>query len=112
MESDKLKVVVGVDVECNTARIEVKGHVDTRNIQALYSVARRANALTAGPALVLDLARASATPEALEQLSGWAEAGMLPGAAGADGTECDLRVVQPSGAAVAASGAADVALAA
>jgi len=110
MESDKLDVVVAVDLECNTARIKVKGHVDARNIQALHSVARRANGLTDGLTIVIDLSRASATSEALGQLTGWAQAGTLPGAGGAGGVECVLRVVEPSRAAASAAG--DVALAA
>jgi len=110
MESDKLNVVVSVDVDCSTARIKVKGHVDSRNIQALYSVVRRANALSPGHDTMLDLGRASATEEALAELERCAALQALPQDAGSGETACSLSLIPP--ARPAAIAGAEVALAA
>jgi hypothetical protein len=113
MEPDKLRVVVGVDLDGNTARIKVRGNVDTSNVCALYGVARRANALTPGLEIVVDLANASATAGALDQLRNCEDSGKLPAAAGPGRIECNLHVLQPSRtAAAAASTTGDLALAA
>ncbi|GLB68009.1 hypothetical protein [Arthrobacter mangrovi] len=110
MEGDKLSVVVSVDVECNTARIKVMGDVDTRNVRALYSVARRANALSPGLGIVLDLGRASATADALAELEHCAAFQVLPQDAGSADTACSLSLI-PS-ARTAATAVSQVALAA
>jgi hypothetical protein len=99
MEGDKLKVLVRMDVDCNSARIEVKGNVDSLNIRALYAVARRAASLAPGLGTVLDLGKASATSHALDELLGCAELQALPANAGPDPVPCNLSVVVPKGAA-------------
>lgn len=70
--SDKLKALVQLDVEGSTARIEIRGSVDTRNVKALYVLAKRANCLAPGLDIVLDLQRATVHPKAMEQLRGTA----------------------------------------
>jgi hypothetical protein len=102
MEGDKLKVLVSMDVDCASARIEVKGNVDSRNVQALHAVARRVNALMPGLGIVLDLAAASATAEAARELREWADARALPAGAGCDPVPCNLSAVLPAKAASAA----------
>lgn len=99
MEGDKLKVLVSMDVDCDSARIEVKGSVDSRNVQALHAVARRVNTLMPGLGIVLDLAAASATPEAARELRECADAQALPAAAGEDPVPCNLSAVLPAEAA-------------
>lgn len=110
MEGDKLSVVVGVDVECNTARIRVKGDVDTRNVRALYSVALRANALSPGLGVVLDLGPASVTADALAGLEHCAAFQVLPEDAGSGETACSLSLIPP--ARTTAAAVSEVALAA
>jgi hypothetical protein len=95
MEGDKLKVLVSMDVDCDSARIEVKGNVDSRNVQALHAVARRVNTLMPGLGIVLDLAAASATREAAQELRECADAQALPAGAGQDPVPCNLSAVLP-----------------
>lgn len=99
MEGDKLKVLVSMDVDCRSARIEVKGSVDSRNVQALHAVARRVNTLMPGLGIVLDLAAASATAEAARELRECADAQALPAGAGQDPVPCNLSAVLPAEAA-------------
>lgn len=95
MEGDKLKVLVSMDVDCHSARIEVKGSVDSRNVQAVHAVARRVNTLMPGLGIVLDLAAASATAEAARELRECADAQALPAGAGHDPVPCNLSAVLP-----------------
>jgi hypothetical protein len=105
MEGDKLKVLVSMDVDCDSARIEVKGNVDSRNVQALHAVARRVNTLMPGLGIVLDLAAASATREAAQELRACADAQALPAGAGQDPVPCSLSAVLPAQTARAAEAA-------
>ena len=45
--NEKLSVLVRVDLECAQAQVAARGHVTVHNIQALYVVVKRANALLA-----------------------------------------------------------------
>lgn len=103
MEGDKLNVLVSMDVDCHSARIEVKGSVDSRNVQALHAVARRVNTLMPGLGIVLDLAAASATAEAARELRECADAQALPAGAGQDPVPCNLSAVLPAQTAKAAT---------
>jgi hypothetical protein len=89
----KLDVKVGVDLEGASASIVVRGRVDARNVQALYSLAHRANSLTPGFDVTIDLTAARTQPEVLDELQACAEAQSLPGTADHRRTDCKLRIL-------------------
>jgi hypothetical protein len=66
--TDKLRVLVRVDLDCAKARVAAQGHVSSQSLHGLYDVMKRANSLTAGMALELDVTRAWIEPDALEEL--------------------------------------------
>lgn len=88
----KLDVKVGVDLEGASARITVRGRVDVRNVQALYSLARRANLLAPGFDITVDLTAASTQPEVLHELQACADGQYLPACAEGRRTDCRLRI--------------------
>ena len=89
----KLDVKVGVDLEGASASIVVQGRVDARNVQALYSLAHRANSLAPGLDITVDLTAASTQPDVLDELQACAEAQCLPGSVDDWRAECKLRIV-------------------
>jgi hypothetical protein len=93
--SGRLKVLVQVDLEGACTRIGVKGPVDCRNVTALCALARRANSLTPGCEIVLDLSAARPQPEVLEQLRDCAASRRLPETADPAQDECRLRIIAP-----------------
>jgi hypothetical protein len=66
--TDKLRVLVRVDLDCAKAQVAAQGHVTSTSVRGLYDVMKRANSLTAGMALELDMTRARIEPDALEEL--------------------------------------------
>ena len=66
--TDKLRVLVRVDLDCARARVAAQGHVTGESVQGLYAVMKRANSLMAGLALEIDVTHARIEPDALEQL--------------------------------------------
>lgn len=68
MTTDKLQVLVRVDLDCAKAQVSAEGHVTSKSVQGLYEVMNRANSLTAGMTLELDMTRARIEPGALEEL--------------------------------------------
>ncbi|MFD1211048.1 hypothetical protein ACFQ36_03195 [Arthrobacter sp. GCM10027362] len=104
-----MKALVQLDIDGSQARIEIRGSVDTRNVKALYILARRANSLAPGLDIVLDLKRATVQPEAMEQLLECSEARQLPRRVDPDQFECRLSITPaarlvrtPAGVALAA----------
>lgn len=85
-----------MDLECSQARIEIRGSVDAKNVQALYVVAKRTNSLTPGLDIVLDLKRATVLPEVMEELMMYAQASQLPARIDPDQAECRLSVSAPA----------------
>lgn len=81
-----------MDLECSHARIEIRGSVDVRNVQALYVVAKRTNAIMPGLDIVLDLKRATVQPEVMAQLLKYAAARQLPTKIDPGQSECRLSV--------------------
>lgn len=94
--SGKLKVTVRVDLECSSALIEVRGRVDERNVLAVYSLAKRANALAAGLEVTIDLQNASVDEAVLWHLQACAVSGFLPEHADPQQAECRLRILAPA----------------
>ena len=68
MTTDKLRVLVRVDLDCAKTQVAAQGHVTSKSVRGLYDVIKRANSLTAGMALELDMTRARIEPDALEEL--------------------------------------------
>jgi hypothetical protein len=76
--TDKLRVLVRVDLDCATAQVATQGHVTSKSVHGLYAVMKRANSLTAGMALELDMTRARIEPDALEELRTCSRSHHLP----------------------------------
>lgn len=76
--TDKLRVLVRVDLDCAQARVAAQGHVTVQSVQALYAVMKRANSLMAGLALEIDMTHAEIDPDALEQLRDCSRSHHLP----------------------------------
>ncbi|UNK44408.1 hypothetical protein [Arthrobacter sulfonylureivorans] len=98
----KLRVVVHVDIDRESAQIEVRGHVTTRNIVALYSLVRRTSALASGLGVIINLQHARIEAAALEELHDCSASEHLPGYVAHEGEGCRLRVIDPPGTGAAA----------
>ena len=92
----RLKVVVRIDADLETARIEVRGVLTGANLRALYVIARRTISLMHDMEIIIDLSRARVTDAALEQLRQCARLSKL--ASGVDSSEvpCHLSIVDPA----------------
>ncbi|WP_347559596.1 hypothetical protein [Arthrobacter sp. S39] len=44
--TDKLRVLVRVDLDCAKAQVAAQGHVTSKSVHGLYDVMKRANSLT------------------------------------------------------------------
>jgi hypothetical protein len=78
LTSEKLSVVVRVDLEGTQIQIAATGHVTTSNLHALYPIVQRTNSLADGRDVEMDLTGALIEPDALEQLQGYAMLHELP----------------------------------
>ena len=88
--TDKLQVLVRVDLDCAKARVAAQGHVTSKSVRGLYDVMKRANSLTAGMTLELDMTRARIEPDALEELRTCSRSHHLP--AHVDPLQSDYRL--------------------
>ena len=66
--TDKLRVMVRVDLDCAQAQVAAEGHVTIENVLGLYAVMKRANSITTGLRIEIDMTGALVEPDALEQL--------------------------------------------
>ena len=89
----KLAVKVTLDLEGASATITVRGSVDSRNVQALHSLAHRANSLGRGFEITLDLSAATVEQGVLDALQAYASLRRLPKYIDPDQAECSLRIV-------------------
>lgn len=96
--TDKLSVLVRVDLDCAHARIAAKGHVTAQSIHALYVVAKRANTLMKGLELEIDVTRAEIDPDALEQLRACSQSHHLPTQIDPLQADCRLSILAPGNA--------------
>jgi hypothetical protein len=55
-----------------------QGHVTSKSVHGLYDVMKRANALTSGMTLELDITRARIDPDALEEIRACSKSHHLP----------------------------------
>lgn len=76
--TDKLRVLVRMDLDCAKAQVAAQGHVTSKSVHGLYDVMKRANSLMAGLALELDMTGARIEPEALEELRTCSRSHHLP----------------------------------
>ncbi|MGM7774457.1 hypothetical protein ACSVHC_00280 [Arthrobacter sp. KNU-44] len=96
--TDKLNVLVRVDIDCARAKIAAQGRVTTQSLQALYVVVKRANALMEGLALEIDVTRARVEPDALEQLRACSQSHHLPAHIDPFQADCRLSILAPGDA--------------
>ena len=91
----KLKVLIRLNADAETARIEVHGIVTVANVRALYVVCRRVTSKLPGFELVLDLAHARVSAAAIEELRERARVSSLYSGIDASETPCRLRLIDP-----------------
>jgi hypothetical protein len=94
--TDKLSVLVRVDLECAQAQVAARGHVTVHNIQALYVVVKRANALLDGLVTEVDVSHALVDAAAWEQLRASSQSHHLPERIDPLQSECRFSVVGPA----------------
>lgn len=93
--TDKLRVLVRMDLDCAQARVAAQGHVTAQSVQGLYAVMKRANSLTAGLVLEVDMTRAEVDPDALEELRGCSRSHHLPPDVDPLQADCRFSVLGP-----------------
>lgn len=93
--TDKLKVLVRLDLDCGKAEVAAQGHVTAQNLQALYVVVKRANHLKEGLRLVVDVSHAHVEPAAMEQLQACSKSHHLPTSIDPLQAECNLSILAP-----------------
>ncbi|MET3141637.1 UNVERIFIED_ORG: hypothetical protein ABIB13_001339 [Arthrobacter sp. UYEF2] len=99
MTTDKLRVLVRVDLDCATAQVAAQGHVTSQSVHGLYAVMKRANSLTTGMALELDMTRARIEPDALEELRACSRSHHLPARVDPLQSDYRLTILAPDNAA-------------
>ena len=93
--TDKLNVLVRVDIDCARAKIAAQGRVTTQSLQALYVVLKRANSLMEGLALEIDVTRARVEPDALKQLRACSQSHHRPAHIDPFQADCKLSILAP-----------------
>ena len=78
LASDKLSVVVRVDVDGEQIQIEATGRVTALSLQGLYPVVQRTKSLGGGLDVEMDLSQATVDADALDQLKIYAELHEVP----------------------------------
>ena len=91
----KFHVLVRIDRDSARVRVQARGAVTGRNVQALYVVARRANSLMPTLALILDVSHAQVAGDALEELHNCSKVGHLPIRIDPLQTDCRISVLDP-----------------
>ena len=78
LASDKLSVVVRVDVDGEQIQIEATGRVTALSLQGLYPVVQRTKGLGGGLGVEMDLSQATIDEDALKQLQVYSEIHEVP----------------------------------
>jgi len=78
LPSDKLSVVVRVDVDGEQIQIAATGRVTALSLQGLYPVVQRTKSLGGGLGVEMDLTEATVDADALQQLQVFAELHEVP----------------------------------
>jgi hypothetical protein len=94
----KLRVLVRVDLDCATAQVSTQGHVTSKSVHGLYDVMKRANSLTAGMTLELDMTQARIEPDALEELRACSRSHHLPARVDPFQSDYRLSILAPKSA--------------
>jgi hypothetical protein len=76
--TEKLSVMVRVDLDCGRAQVAAEGHVTMENVRGLYAVMKRANSIAAGLCIEIDMTGALVEPDALKQLRDCSRTHHLP----------------------------------
>lgn len=92
----KIHVLIRIDRDSNNVQFRVRGSVTGSNVQALYVVARRANSLMPGLALILDVSHARIANDALEELHTCSTTGRLPARIDPLQSDCRISVLGPN----------------
>lgn len=90
-----MKVLIRIDSAAESARVDVRGVVTPANIRALYVVCRRVAAKLPGYEIVINLAHARVTADAIEELHEQARRSVVSSGIDASVTPCRLRIVDP-----------------
>jgi outer membrane protein W len=93
--NSKLNIVVRVDLDRARAQVIAKGHVTVHSVNAIYVVAKRANALKQNLQLELDVSHASVDREALEMLQASSQQHHLPVRVDPQQSDCTISVLAP-----------------
>ncbi|MDQ0632858.1 hypothetical protein QFZ40_000767 [Arthrobacter pascens] len=93
--TDKLSILVRVDLDDARAQVSTKGHVTVHSIHALYVVVKRANALRKGLNLELDMRAAYVDPDALQQLRDCSKTRHLPAIIDPLQEDCTFSILPP-----------------
>ncbi len=91
----RLKVIIRIDAERDSTRIEVHGIVTAENVRALFVVTRRVAHRLPAHEIVIDLAHARVSAQAIEELRERARLSSVHSPVGASETPCRLRLVDP-----------------
>lgn len=91
----RMKVLIRIDSVAESARVDVRGVVTPANIRALYVVCRRVAAKLPGYEIVINLAHARVTADAIEELHEHARRSVVSSGIDASVTPCRLRIVDP-----------------
>ena len=91
----RMKVLIRIDALEESARVDVRGVVTPANIRALYVVCRRVAAKLPGYEIVINLAHARVTADAIEELHEHARRSVVSSGIDASVTPCRLRIVDP-----------------
>ena len=91
----RIRVLIRIDSVEESARVNVRGVVTRANIRALYVVCRRVTSKLPGYEIVVDLAHARVTVEAMEDLHEHARQSVVASGIDASVTPCRLRIVDP-----------------
>lgn len=93
--TSKIQVLVRIDLDSARVRVQARGAVTGKNVQALYVVARRANSLMPTPTLILDVSHARVAGDALEELHSCSKDGRLPVRIDPLQSACRISVLDP-----------------
>jgi len=91
----RLKIVVRIEADLESAFIEVRGVVTGANLRALFVIARRTTSLLHGNELTIDLSRARVTDSVLEQLHECVSLSRLPSGVDSSVVPCRVKIVDP-----------------
>lgn len=96
--------MVRVDLDCAQAQVAAEGHVTMENVRGLYAVMKRANSITAGLRIEIDVTGALVEPDALERLRDCSRSHHLPAHVDPLQSDYQFSILAPQGAGVRGEG--------